>query len=42
MKLIVIDGQGGKMGHAVIVQLKIPSELEITAIGTTPSLPPPC
>lgn len=24
MKIIVIDGQGGKMGHAVIVQLKSP------------------
>ena len=35
MKLIVIDGQGGKMGHAVIVQLKKSHpELEITAIGT--------
>lgn len=35
MKIIVIDGQGGKMGHAVIVQLKKSHpELEITAIGT--------
>ncbi len=35
MKIIVIDGQGGKMGHTVITQLKKSHpELEITAIGT--------
>lgn len=35
MKIIVIDGQGGKMGHAVIAQLKKSHpEMEITAIGT--------
>ncbi len=35
MKIIVIDGQGGKMGHGVIAQLKkAHPELEITAIGT--------
>ena len=35
MKLLVIDGQGGKMGRAIVEQLKkeLP-EQEITAIGT--------
>ncbi|RGY95639.1 DUF3842 family protein [Clostridium sp. AM58-1XD] len=35
MKIIVIDGQGGKMGKAVIEQLKKQRpELEIIAVGT--------
>lgn len=35
MNIIVIDGQGGKMGQAVIAQLKkAHPELLITAIGT--------
>lgn len=35
MKIIVIDGQGGKMGQGVITQLKkAHPELDITAIGT--------
>lgn len=35
MKIIVIDGQGGKMGQGVIAQLKkLHPELDITAIGT--------
>lgn len=35
MKIIVIDGQGGKMGQAVIAQLKKSHpKLSITAIGT--------
>lgn len=35
MKIIVIDGQGGKMGNAVVAQLKKSHpELEIIAIGT--------
>lgn len=35
MKIIIIDGQGGKMGRAVIEQLKTSHpELELTAIGT--------
>ena len=35
MKLVIIDGQGGKMGRTVIEQLKknLP-DLEIYAIGT--------
>lgn len=34
-RIIVIDGQGGKMGHAVISQLKKSHpELTVTAIGT--------
>jgi len=35
MKLLVIDGQGGRMGKAIVEQLKkeVP-EQEITAIGT--------
>ena len=35
MKLLVIDGQGGKMGRAIVEQLKkeLP-EQEITGIGT--------
>ena len=37
MKLLVIDGQGGKMGRAIVEQLKkeLP-EQEISAIGTSP------
>lgn len=35
MKIVVIDGQGGKMGRTVIEQLKASyPELEIYAIGT--------
>lgn len=35
MKIIIIDGQGGKMGNAVVSQLKKSHpELEIIAIGT--------
>lgn len=35
MKIIVIDGQGGRMGKSVIEQLKKKwPDLEITAIGT--------
>lgn len=35
MKIVVIDGQGGKMGQAVIIQLKkAHPELFITAVGT--------
>lgn len=44
MKLVIIDGQGGKMGRAVIEQLKknLPY-LEIYAIGTNSiALPLPC
>ena len=35
MKLVIIDGQGGRMGRSVIEQLKKTfPELEIYAIGT--------
>ncbi len=35
MKIVIIDGQGGKMGQSVITQLKKSHpELPITAIGT--------
>lgn len=35
MKIVIIDGQGGKMGQSVIAQLKKShAELRITAIGT--------
>ncbi|WP_077611843.1 DUF3842 family protein [Clostridium sp. Marseille-P2415] len=35
MKIVIIDGQGGKMGQSVIAQLKKSHpELRITAIGT--------
>lgn len=34
-KIVIIDGQGGKMGKAVVAQLKLSyPELELTAIGT--------
>ncbi|MFC2821774.1 MAG: DUF3842 family protein [Sphaerochaeta sp.] len=35
MKIVVIDGQGGKIGKAIIEQLKISiPDCEITAVGT--------
>lgn len=35
MKIVIIDGQGGRMGQAVIVHLKKSHpELSITAVGT--------
>lgn len=35
MKIIIIDGQGGKMGKAVVTQLKASCPaMELTAIGT--------
>ena len=35
MKIVIIDGQGGRMGKAVIEQLKSSyPELELYAIGT--------
>ena len=35
MKIVIIDGQGGRMGKAVIEQLKNSyPELELYAIGT--------
>lgn len=35
MKILIIDGQGGKMGKAVVTQLKSACpELTLTAIGT--------
>ena len=35
MKIVIIDGQGGRMGKAVIEQLKsCYPELELYAIGT--------
>lgn len=35
MKIVIIDGQGGKMGQSVIAQLKKSHpELPVTAIGT--------
>ena len=35
MKIFVIDGQGGRMGKAVVAQLKLSCpDLELTAIGT--------
>lgn len=35
MKIFVIDGQGGRMGKAVVAQLKLSCPtLELTAIGT--------
>lgn len=35
MKIIIIDGQGGRMGKAVIEQCKLSyPDLELTAIGT--------
>ena len=35
MKIIVIDGQGGKMGKGVVEQLKkAHPELELIAVGT--------
>lgn len=42
MKMIVIDGQGGKMGRAVVEQLKsrFPQQ-ELIALAPTASPPPP-
>lgn len=35
MKIIIVDGQGGKMGKAVVAQLKLSCPTaELTAIGT--------
>ena len=35
MKIVIIDGQGGKMGKMIVEQLKeILPECELTAIGT--------
>lgn len=35
MKIVIIDGQGGKMGKAVVTQLKLACpELCLTAVGT--------
>ena len=41
-KLLVIDGQGGKMGRAVVEQLKsrFPGQ-ELIALGMEPRVPSP-
>ena len=33
-KVVVIDGQGGKLGRLIIEQLKVAADIEVTAIGT--------
>ena len=43
MKLVIIDGQGGKMGRTVIEQLKKISQiLKSTPLEPTVLLPLPC
>lgn len=42
-KLLVIDGQGGRMGAALVSQCKAAGlSAEIIAVGATPPPPPPC
>ena len=42
-KLLVIDGQGGRMGAALVSQCKAAGlGVQIIAVGPTPPPPPPC